>query len=69
MKKINAVCGQDAEFLYVAADVTIRLKGFINLHRGYVNNALVIQSCSVYICIYAYSHEHNNIAIGSDTKL
>jgi len=52
MKLINIVRGQDAEFLYVATDVTIRLKGFINLHRGNVNNTLVIQSCSVFICIY-----------------
>jgi len=54
MKQINIVCGQDAEFLYMAADVTIRLKGFTNLHCGYVNNALVIQSCSEYIYMYIY---------------
>ena len=26
----------------------------------------IIQSCSVYISIYTYSHEHNNIIISSD---
>ena len=26
----------------------------------------IIQSCSVYISIYTYSHEHNNITISSD---
>jgi hypothetical protein len=36
------VCRQDAEFLHVAAFDTIRLSGFINVHLGNVNNALVI---------------------------
>jgi len=26
----------------------------------------IIQSCSVYISIYTYSHEHNNITISSN---
>jgi len=32
------------------------------------NNKLwnVIQSCSVYVSTYTYSHEHNNITISSD---
>ena len=42
MKQRNTVCGQDAEFLYVAAGDTIRLMGFINLLLGNVNNALTI---------------------------
>ena len=37
-----SLCGQDAEFLYVAAGDTVRLTGFINLHLGYVNNEFLI---------------------------
>jgi len=28
----------------------------------------ITQSCSVYISIYTYSHEHNNITISSDIQ-
>jgi hypothetical protein len=38
MKQRNIVCGQDAEFLCVAAGDTIRLRGFIDLHFGNVNS-------------------------------
>ena len=34
--------------------------------RIYASCELITQSCSVYISIYTYSHEHNNITISSN---
>ena len=29
----------------------------------------ITQSCSVYISVYTYSHEHNNITVSSDIQV
>ena len=35
-------------------------------HRSWPTRSLITQSCSMYISIYTYSHEHNNITISSN---